>query len=32
MAVDAFLGMFEDELVVLDRGYQVVVQKIATRR
>ena len=32
MAVDAFLGMFEDELVVLERGYQVVVQKIATRR
>ena len=28
MAIDAFLAMFKDELLVLELGYQCVVQKI----
>ena len=28
MAIDAFLAMFEDELLVLEHGYQCIVQKI----
>lgn len=30
MAIDAFLAMFKDELLVLELGYQCVVQKIVT--
>lgn len=28
MAIDAFLDMFKDELLVLEKGYQCIVQKI----
>ncbi len=32
IAVDAFVDLFEDELLVLERGYTCVVQKIANRK
>ena len=28
IAIDAFLAMFKDELLVLERGYQCIVQKL----
>lgn len=28
MAIDCFLEMFKDELLVLEHGYQCIVQKI----